>query len=92
MEVTKKFQIPAHEETRVVQVLCDICKCNVKETDFPYEDYHIKILAERGEDFGLHGGSRESVEYDLCWKCFNGALKKFFEDQGIQPRTNKTEW
>lgn len=94
---TKKTVTETKEVTD--KTFCDLCKKQIKDgwDCFSVAGAEVKIRrtwtyvsATEGIHYPEGGGDAETIEYDVCVKCFKEKLIPFMESQGAEP--TRREW
>lgn len=94
MEIKKNVKVPAHLESRVVGLKCDICGAEVHSPNATasyipdwskelYEIDHITIEREVGWHYP-EDCSTQTVGVDLCPKCWTLKFIPWLESQGTK--------
>lgn len=94
----KKVLVPKYTKrssyTKVVSVICDICKDESPDDEWTEDSYHFATtevnLSKTSSYYGE--GSREDFSYDICPKCFENELMPWLKSKGAEPTVEETDW
>lgn len=89
-------KIPATKQEYISHIKCDLCgeeqKYDYRGWDANmYEYTEVKVQLSECSNFP-EGGSKESLVYDICPKCFKEKLMAWFEEQGVRPAEEYLDW
>ena len=93
-EIKKTVEVPAHTETRVVGLKCDLCGAESGGRlgwGHGYDFDEVVIYRKYGTRYPECGNETE-IRVDLCPKCFTTKLLPLLRDLGVTPLENEIDY
>lgn len=90
MKYLKTIIVPGTTGEIIAFVSCDLCKEKIPTCE-DNEVNEIKLYHKTGKQ-RLGIGSGETVEVDICDKCFDEKLIPWLRTQGAEPHTEEWSW
>ena len=94
----KQVNIPAHKETQIKAMFCDLCG---KEAKYPHDDWDTREFAYAVKETTIKmkdgtntpdGGWGKEISFDICLECFRDKLMVWLKEQGAEPRIQDWDW
>jgi hypothetical protein len=96
----QQVEVPAATKTKVVAVICDVCKdrhhhadnySNGVDWNEGYDKTETTVFIKELSG-GQYGGGGDVRQYHICKKCFVGKLEPFLKSLGAEPTTYDFDW
>lgn len=85
----KRHEIVTKQTTKLVEYRCDICNADLIELNLGFKVDQVTIECRVGTMYP-EGGPGETLDVDMCAKCFREKLVPWLELQGATVR--EREW